>query len=210
MWVQRFIVGVTISSLAGAAPVFAKKDKPRPAPVVADWKQVVTPKDMDRIRNWRNAFVKALDAAKSKGNGPSMAREGALLDPDASQGSALPPAGAYRCRVIKLGGQHGGLSYVVYPHFACAISDQGEVKGFAKTSGSQRPSGLIFPNDANRAIFLGTMMLGDEKRAIDYGRDSMRDMAGALEQIGPNRWRLILPYPAFESMMDVIELTPAA
>jgi hypothetical protein len=33
-------------------------------------------------------------------------------------------------------------------------------------------------------------------------------MAGALERIGPYRWRLILPKPHFESMMDVIELVP--
>ena len=59
-----------------------------------------------------------------------------------------------------------------------------------------------------RQIFLGTMMLGDETRPMDYGRDSMRDMAGAVERIGPNRWRLILPYPNFESVMDVIELVP--
>jgi hypothetical protein len=211
MKVQRIIAALVIVALAGGAPAFAKKKKNKASePVVADWKQVVTPKDMDRIRNWRNAFVKAIDDAKSDGNWPSMAREGKLLDPDASQGSRLPPAGNYRCRTIKLGGQRGGLSYVAYPPFACAIADEGEVKSFAKTSGSQRPVGLIFSNDAHRAIFLGTMMLGDEKRAIDYGRDSTRDMAGAVEQIGPNRWRLILPYPAFESVMDVIELVPAA
>ena len=58
-------------------------------------------------------------------------------------------------------------------------------------------------------IFLGTMVLGDEKRALEYGRDSARDMAGALERVGERRWRLILPYPRFESMMDVIELVPA-
>ena len=83
------------------------------------------------------------------------------------------------------------------------------VFSFAKLSGSQRPVGLIFGNDNFRQIFLGTMMLGDERRPLDYGRDADRDMAGAIEKVGPERWRLILPFPRFESMMDVIELVPA-
>jgi Domain of unknown function (DUF4893) len=203
-------IGLGLALIAGGGAVHAKK-KPKPAdPVVADWKQVVTPRDMDRIRNWRNAFVKALASARAGGNGRSMAFEGRLLDPDASLGGDAPPAGDYRCRVVKVGAAGAeGLAYVVYPHFACSVADEGEVKSFAKTGGSQRPVGLIFKGDAQRSIFLGTMMLGDEKRAIDYGRDNMRDMAGAVERIGENRWRLILPYPAFESVMDVIEIVPA-
>ena len=39
-------------------------------------------------------------------------------------------------------------------------------------------------------VFLGTMMLGDETRALDYGRDPVRDVAGLLERVGPRRWRL--------------------
>ena len=101
-------------------------------------------------------------------------------------------------------------AYSVYPEFACTVADEGEVMSFAKTGGSQRPVGLIFPGDDRRQIFLGTMMLGDETRPMDYGRDALRDMAGAVERIGTNRWRLILPYPNFESVMDVIELVPQA
>jgi hypothetical protein len=207
----RILGFILMLALAGGGSAHAKKKKPKtPEPVVADWKQVVTPRDMDRIRNWRNAFVKALASARAGGNAHSMAYEGKLLDPDASLGGDAPPAGRYKCRVVKVGAAGaGGLAYVVYPDFACSIADEGEVKSFAKTGGSQRPVGLIFKGDAQRSIFLGTMMLGDEKRAIDYGRDAMRDMAGAVERIGENRWRLILPYPSFESVMDVIEIVPA-
>ncbi len=35
-----------------------------------------------------------------------------------------------------------------------------------------------------------------------------RDMAGVLERIGERRWRLVLPYPRFESLLDVVELVP--
>ena len=39
-------------------------------------------------------------------------------------------------------------------------------------------------------------------------RDKKRDMAGYVERIGPVRWRLVMPAPHFESLLDVIELTP--
>jgi hypothetical protein len=45
---------------------------------------------------------------------------------------------------------------------------------------------------------------------MQYGADPERDLAGYVERIGPNRWRLILPYPRFESMIDVLELVPAS
>jgi hypothetical protein len=33
-------------------------------------------------------------------------------------------------------------------------------------------------------------------------------MAGLIENVGPNRWRLALPYPHFESTIDILELVP--
>jgi hypothetical protein len=45
---------------------------------------------------------------------------------------------------------------------------------------------------------------------MQYGRDTQRDVAGFVERIGPNRWRLIMPRPHFESQMDVMELLPSA
>ena len=180
------------------------------APASADWRRVATVADRKRIRGWRTAFTTALARARATGHGAEITREGALLDPDAAQADVHIPAGDYRCRVIKLGAQSKGMGeYTAYPAFSCRIEDEGVVFSFAKLSGSQRPVGLIFGNDNYRQIFLGTMMLGDERRPLDYGRDADRDMAGAIEKVGPRRWRLILPFPRFESMMDVIELVPA-
>jgi hypothetical protein len=68
---------------------------------------------------------------------------------------------------------------------------------------------LIFPADALRQVFLGTLVLGDESRAMHYGRDRERDVAGFIERIGPSRWRLIMPRPHYESQIDVLELVPA-
>lgn len=178
---------------------------------VADWKRVVTPEDLDRLRNWRVAFVRALEEARASGQGDKIAREGALLVPDASLDNVGLVSGRYRCRVIKLGSVVSGVAaYTPYPAFDCLVNDEGEVSSFAKIGGSQRPVGLMFDDGNARKIFLGTMMFGDETRPLEYGRDATRDMAGAVQRVGERRWRMILPYPRFESLMDVVELIPAA
>jgi hypothetical protein len=53
-------------------------------------------------------------------------------------------------------------------------------------------------------------MLADETRAMQYGVDEDRDVAGFVERVGANRWRLVMPKPHFESIMDVMELVPAS
>ena len=174
-----------------------------------DWRSVVTESDRERLKNWRTAFVDALRAARAGGHSEAVAREGVLLDPDAALGGGPIPNGDYRCRVIKLGARSRGmLDYVSYPAFNCRITQAGHVQDFAKLSGSQRQVGTIFPGDPLRQVFLGTLVLADESRAFQYGRDEDRDVAGYVEKIGPDRWRLIMPRPHFESVMDVMELVP--
>jgi hypothetical protein len=80
---------------------------------------------------------------------------------------------------------------------------------FTKASGSQRPIGHIYRDGPRRMIFLGSLQLGDERQVLPYGSDPRRDMAGIVERVGEQRWRLVFPRPAFESIIDVIELTPA-
>ena len=58
-------------------------------------------------------------------------------------------------------------------------------------------------------VFLGTLVFGDEMRALQYGQDQLRDVAGYVERIGPARWRILMPKPHFESQFDVMELVPA-
>ena len=175
-----------------------------------DWRQVATENDRKRLRDWRKAFVDGLDAARKAGHGADITREGALLDPDAALTGGPIPNGTYACRVIKLGAKSQGLlDYVSYPPFVCRIDQEHDLQGFAKLTGSQRPVGLIFANDALRQVFLGTLVLGDEREARQYGQDETRDVAAFVERIGANRWRMVMPRPAFESQVDVVELTPA-
>lgn len=180
------------------------------SPQSRDWRAAVTVDDRARLRDWRDAFVDGLRRAEAAGHGAEIAREGALLRPDAALGGGPIPNGAYRCRTIKLGAKSDGLlDFVTYPPFACRVRQERELQGFAKMSGSQRQVGLIFPGDMMRQVFLGTLVLGDERRAMQYGRDAERDVAGFVERIGPARWRLIMPRPHFESQIDVLELVPA-
>jgi hypothetical protein len=183
--------------------------RPSTANANPDWRSVATQADRDRLREWRTAFVKGLDEARTSGHAADVAREGLLLQPDAGVASGRPPAGDYRCRVIKLGSKgQAGLGYVAYPAFGCRIENEGGIASFRKLTGSQRPVGVIL-GGKQRLVFIGTLALGDEPRALDYGRDPDRDMIGAIEGLGDGRWRMILPYPHYESLMDIIELVPA-
>ena len=186
----------------------------QPAGMVAHWttawRDVATPRDRERLRDWRKTFVVALSAARKSGHAADIAREGALLKPDAALGGQGVPNGMYRCRVIKVGAKtEGMLDYVAYPAFSCRVRAERDLQRLEKLSGSQRYVGLIFPNDAMRQIFLGTLVLGDETRAMQYGEDPDRNIAGYIERIGPSRWRLLMPKPQFESQIDVMELVPA-
>ena len=178
---------------------------------VRDWRRVATESDHKRLRDWRQAFVKGLEQARAAGHSAEIAREGVLLDPDAALGGGPIPNGMYRCRVIKLGSKAQGMpGYVAYPGFACQIQPAADLQNFAKLTGSQRHVGLLFPGGAMRQVFLGTLVLGDESRAMQYGHDEERNVTGYVERIGPRRWRMIMPNPHFESQMDVLELVPAS
>lgn len=176
----------------------------------SDWRSVVTPADRARLRDWRGAFEDGLAAARKAGHGAEIAREGALLEPDAALGGPIPN-GDYSCRITKLGAKSTGLlDYVAYPAFRCRVTPDRDLQRLAKLGGSQRVVGLIFPADAMRQVLLGTLVLGDERRALQYGQDATRDVAGYVERIGPRRWRLVMPRPNFESQLDVMELVPAS
>ena len=205
----RFLIAAVLLTLTGCKVLTGPRE------IIAsphsEWRAVATGADRKRLREWRDAFVEALAKAHAGGHGAAITAEGVLLDPDAAIGGAPIRSGDYRCRVIKLGAKQPGLlDYVAYPAFNCRIRQDRRLQGFAKLSGSQRPVGLIFPGDALRQVFLGTLVLGDETRAMQYGRDPDRDLAGFVERIGPARWRMVLPRPAFESTLDVIELVPTS
>ena len=176
----------------------------------ANWRRVATPADRERLREWRDAWKIALPAARDAGAGGLLAREGVLFDPDRSLDDALPPAGAYRCRTFKLGRSGAGRrGFSVSAAGACRVSGEGAARRFAVEEGSGRTAGALLAETAARGVFLGTALMPGEKRPMAYGRDVQRDAAGLVERVEPARWRLVLPYPRFESVLDVVEIVPA-
>ncbi|WP_239024680.1 DUF4893 domain-containing protein [Sphingomonas corticis] len=181
---------------------------PTAASAQPDWRRVATAADRDRLSRWREAWVAGLEGARQGGHAADVA--GPVFAFDRALPRPLPPAGDYRCRTTKLGtASPAMLPYVAYPWFACRIEAQGDAPRLVKLTGSQRQVGMLYPRDAERAVFLGTLQYGYEERALRYGRDGKRDVAGWVERIGERQWRLAMPWPAFESTIDVMELVPA-
>ena len=207
-WMRLTLLATFAVITAGCAVI------EQPSGMIPRWttayRQVISIDDRIRLRDWRTSFEDGLAEARKAGRGAEIDREGALLDPDAALAGAAIPNGMYRCRVIKLGAKDpGNLAFVSYGGFTCRIRQERSLQRLGKLSGAQRYVGLIFPDDAIRSVFLGTLAFADESRVLQYGQDEQRDVAGYVERIGPNRWRLVMPKPHFESRLDVMELVPA-
>lgn len=206
---RQVVVAVVSAALLGGC---GGRDDAPPSVLATsktEWRAVATPADRDRLSGWRTAWIDAVRRARASDAGREIAAEGVLLEPDRFLENPVPPAGDYRCRVLKLGARAGGRAFVTYPAAACRVEKEGDVHSFYQSASGQRPVGLIFPDPGGRAIFLGTLLLEGETRPIDYGRDRARDMAGYVDRIGERRWRLVLPVPAFDAMLEVIEIVPA-
>ena len=92
--------------------------------------------------------------------------------------------------------------------YPCRIEAARDALRFTRDGGPQRTSGLLFP-DGDRMIYLGAINLGNERGGFKYNADVDRNQVGVLHSLGPKRWRLELPFPLWESTLDLIEITPA-
>ena len=102
--------------------------------------------------------------------------------------------------VIRVGAKApGNLDYVASRASPAACARTGQLQGLVMLGGSQREVGLIFPADAIRQVFLGTLVLPATRAGrCNMAQDKTRDVAGYVERIGPRRWRLVMPGPHFE------------
>lgn len=184
---------------------------PSSGAVLADWRGVITAHDRGSYQRRDQAWRLGLEQSRRQTGSGDLTGLGDLLKPDAALNNASIPAGDYRCRTIKLGSQggQGGLGYVVYGWFACRVEQTAQGLKFSKVTGSQRPEGLLYPEDNKHMVFLGAMALSGEQTAPRYNAVPDRNVAAVLERVGPERWRLVTPWPARESNLDIIELVPA-
>jgi hypothetical protein len=178
-----------------------------------DWRQVALAADADNLNRMDQAWRQARDEAEDAGFADELKALGPLVEPGAAQTGRLHPApGAYRCRTIKIGARNkGGLAFVDYPFFRCTVElTPGGDLILTKTTGSQRTRGLLYPDTDNRLVFIGAQAWGDdETRFPAYGEQPVRNQVGSLERIGSARWRLVIPWPALESKLEILELIPA-
>ncbi len=211
-----------LASLVLAACASAPPPPPPPPPPAAsgeaagpvalrDWRGIVTASDRDRYSRRDAAWSLALQQARRQPGSGDLTGLGDLIEPRAARSSVAPPPGDYRCRTVKLGSQGGedGLGYVVYGWFACRIEATPRGLKFSKQTGSQRPGGLLFPENDRQMVMLGSLALAEEPPANSYGQRPDRDLIAVLERIGDRRWRLVIPWPQAESNLDLIELVPA-
>ena len=214
---SSLIVPLLLAACAATPP---PPPPPRPATTVSgsintgalrDWRGIVRSADRDRYARRDAAWRLALEQARRQTGSGDLRSLGDLIEPGGARRDVTPPVGEYRCRTVRLGSQGGeqGLGYVVYDWFACRIEATPRGLKFSKTTGSQRPSGLLFPEDARHMVMLGSLALAAEPPANSYGQRPERDLIAVLERIGDARWRLVIPWPQTESNLDLIELVPA-
>jgi len=206
--------GVTEPIPAGQPGAVPASPAPAPTPGeqggVSDWRQVASTADAANLGRLDQAWRLGRAEAEDRGFAAQVEALGPLVDPNAGQAGRLQPApGTYRCRTVKLGSKaEGGLAYVAYPFFRCTVElTPGGDLILTKTTGSQRTRGLLYPDTDNRLIFVGAQAWGmDETGFPAYGAQPERDQVGVFERIGPERWRMVVPWPRVESKLEILEL----
>lgn len=186
--------------LLGAVP--ARAD-PRP------WRTAITEPDRRRLALLWRAWRDARDQIAAAGHADELTKLGDIADPALFAEGGPPAPGNYRCRTIKLGARTPGMPVMVMAAARpCRIEEAGEFLRLVSPLGAQRTAGLLYPDD-DRMIYLGAVSLGSESGLFAYKRDAERDQVGVLHRIGAARWRLELPWPKWESALDIVEITPA-
>ena len=119
-------------------------------------------------------------------------------------------AGDWQCRMIKTGETP---PLVVYAPFRCRITAEGADFRFEKLTGSQRIAGRIGLRDEGMVLsgsgyVEGTGPIPYEEFAEDFATDgTLWPVVGLVEQVSPDRARVLMPWPLVESAFDVLELT---
>ena len=175
------------------------------APAFAGWQDQATEADQNRLARFQESKSRGLSEAGNSGEIRAVANA------PVQRASASALVGNWRCRVMKLGGI---TPYVIYSWFNCRISNgAGGRLYFEKLGGSQRTSGYLYPDYQDGFVYLGASTVKGEPQRVYSGTgasvgasETQDDQIGVLSYLGSGRARLELPFPAVESVFDVIEL----
>lgn len=173
----------------------------------ANWRDDAAPQDVRRLQRLDRAWAEGLRQARRE-HALQLRALGAVGDPKSALARPEPAPGLYRCRSIKLGTPSGqGLAFIAYGRFRCRVELRpGGDMTLTKLTGSQRTIGHLYPDSARRLVYLGAVAWGADETDAAYGRDPQRDQIGVLERVGPQAWRLAMPYPRVDSTLDILEL----
>lgn len=204
------LLGIISVASAAAFSVSAQTNSPQlQSQMSSQWRQLATQDDQDRIDKWKEALKLGRDGADADGHASHLAKRAPLFDTDAALPDSNIPAGLYHCSITKLDGDPtGGLPYIAYPAFRCRVVIDNGRRHFTKLTGSQLTIGWIYEAGPRRSIYLGSSIYGYEDSLVSYGKTKERDDAAVVQRIGPKRWRMVFPFPFYESKVDVMELTP--
>ncbi|MGY0650687.1 DUF4893 domain-containing protein [Luteimonas sp. A537] len=191
---------------ATSTPAQASPDRPMPEPTPEERaRPLQEPTELPPATGWDAAVLPAhramvddaLARARSAASGADEAsREARALLARAQD--PLPPGdidGNWRVRSIQIGDGRG----YGYPFFDARISSAGTGHRFAKTSGSQRRSGRLYPMDGPGLAFLGARTVNEEAPRTytriarpDASLPGEHDSAGLLLRIGPRELLMVL------------------
>jgi hypothetical protein len=171
------------------------------------WRATATLDDQSRIDGLAGRWQRTLATVPARLRARVTA-EGRLLDPAAGLDAPTLSPGSYQCRLVRIGGRRGLVSYK--PDF-CYIAIDGGKQSFTKQTGTQLPGGWLFDDTGGkRVIFLGTERPRQAGIAPPYGQLPQRDIAAVIERIAPFRWRMVLARNdgQGDQTLDVYELIP--
>ncbi|MBR0552066.1 DUF4893 domain-containing protein [Stakelama marina] len=176
-------------------------------PAQPAWRSIAKPEDatmldgLDEIWSTGLAFATEHSPAKVKA-------EGAMIEPGAALDHPALPPGSYRCRVIRIGRYADKSGFKSFPPFFCHVKSAGpDQLTFLKQTGTDLPSGWLYPDGDKRYVFLGAQQDEPGDNSLAYGRDRSRDIAGFVERVGPFEWRLVVPHRDPDGL-DIYALTP--
>jgi len=215
-WPPLMLAAIALA-VPGCAPTGSKVRPPQATVTVEPegkshaWLGVATVADQSRLARIGLAWQSALADAR-RADRRAVEAEGVLLEPRAALPRPAPTPGSYNCRLVKLGKATARAPGIEkFKPFFCYVEVEGALLTIVKQTGTERPAGRLWEDDrADRLVYLGSLAMGEREKAIAYGDDPKRDMAGVVERIGPFRWRLVIPWPQSASKLDVFELTPVA
>ncbi|WP_419816746.1 DUF4893 domain-containing protein [Glacieibacterium sp.] len=191
---------VVLGAVLGAVPAAA--DPP-------GWRRQMTEPDRKRLAGLYHAWTTARAQVAAAGLAADWSGQGALTQGDAVTADPPPAPGIYSCRTLKLGSRVAGMpNWRAVGSYPCRIEASRDGLRFTGEGGAQRTSGVLYP-DGERMIYLGAINLGNERGGFKYNADVDRNQVGVLHSLGPKRWRLELPFPLWESTLDLIEITPS-